>query len=42
MAMGRSDAWRWGVSAGGAGLVVLPLGQGAPLVAVVAAVGLIV
>ncbi|SBT40881.1 hypothetical protein GA0070621_1080 [Micromonospora narathiwatensis] len=41
--MVEGGGWRWWVSAGGAGLVVLPLGQGAPLVAVVAAVyGLIV
>lgn len=43
VAMVAGNGWRWWLSAGGAGLVVLPLGQGAPRVAVVAAIfGLIV
>ncbi|MER7444625.1 hypothetical protein [Micromonospora avicenniae] len=43
VAMVAGNGWRWWLTAGGAGLVVLPLGQGAPRVAVVAAIfGLIV
>ncbi|MEU5943729.1 hypothetical protein ABZ807_32290 [Micromonospora sp. NPDC047548] len=43
VAMVAGNGWRWWLSAGGAGLVVLPLGQGAPPAAVMAAIcGLIV
>ncbi|MFI7211575.1 hypothetical protein [Micromonospora maritima] len=43
MAMVVGNSWRWWLTAGGAALAVLPLGQGAPMVAVVAAIcGLIV
>ncbi|MGW9198649.1 hypothetical protein [Micromonospora chersina] len=43
MAMVPRNSWRWWLTAGGAALALLPLGQGAPMVAVVAAIcGLIV
>lgn len=41
--MVAGNSWRWWLTAGGAALALLPLGQGAPMVAVVAATcGLIV
>jgi hypothetical protein len=43
VAMVAGNSWRWWLTAGGAALAVLPLGQGAPMVAVLAAIcGLIV
>lgn len=36
--MMAGNGWRWWLTAGGAGLVVLPIAQGAPMVAVLAAV----
>lgn len=43
VAMVVGNSWRWWLTAGGAALALLPLGQGAPMVAVVAAIcGLIV
>ncbi|MFI7217949.1 hypothetical protein [Micromonospora maritima] len=43
VAMVAGNSWRWWLTAGGAALVVLPLGQGAPMVAVAAAIcGLVV
>ncbi|ODB75120.1 hypothetical protein DLJ57_04255 [Micromonospora chalcea] len=38
VAMAAGNSWRWWLTAGGVALVVLPLGQGAPMVAVVAAI----
>ncbi|MEV6373220.1 hypothetical protein [Micromonospora musae] len=37
MAGGSGNAWRWWLSVGSVGLLALPLGQGEPMVAVVAA-----
>lgn len=38
VAMVAGNSWRWWLTAGGAALAVLPLGQGAPMVAVLAAI----
>ncbi|WP_130399907.1 hypothetical protein [Micromonospora violae] len=43
VAMVAGNSWRWWLTTGGAALAVLPLGQGAPMVVVVAAIcGLVV